>query len=96
MKICEFCFNEFEPKVSYQIYCDKQCREFATRQKIADRYQLKRIKKRKENPRSCKGGCGTILSIYNETGRCNSCTINKRQLDKALKSIRNYFEYSKE
>lgn len=92
MKICQFCFNEFVPNVSYQIYCDKECREMATKQKTAEKYQQKRLKRLRSNPQVCKGGCGAVLSIYNDSGRCNNCIINQKQFDKTIREIMSQFD----
>ena len=93
MKTCAWCANEFNPSVSYQIYCSVECREFATKEKIAERYQINRRKNRSKKERKCSGGCGTIISVYNENGFCHICMINKRKVDKTLKELRNFFDY---
>lgn len=88
MKHCEWCNNSFSPSVSYQIYCGIDCREQATKEKIADRHrELKRIK-RSNKTRICVGGCGTVLSVYNDDNMCGSCFINVRELNKKLKQIK--------
>ena len=93
MKICAWCANEFEPSVSYQIYCSPNCREEATKEKIAERYHINRRKNRAKKERRCSGGCGTLISVYNENGFCTVCMVNKRKVDKTLKEIRNFFDY---
>jgi hypothetical protein len=93
MKQCEWCLNDFEPNVSYQIYCSAECRELSARNKIAQRYQVMRLKNRGKKPRKCSGGCGTIISMYNENGFCSSCMVNKKKVDKAIKELRGLFEY---
>jgi len=96
MKFCDWCSNEFNPKVSYQIYCSVGCRELSTKEKISERYQINRIKNRSGKERRCAGGCGTIISIYNDNGFCNSCMINKKKVDKMLKELKGLFEYEQE
>lgn len=96
MKVCGWCSQEFEPKVSYQIYCSIECRELATRNKIAERYQVNRIKNRASKKRKCSGGCGTHISIYNDNGFCNSCMVNKRKVDQMLKELKGLFDYEQE
>lgn len=95
MKICDWCSNEFQPNVSYQIYCSPECRELATKEKVADRYQMRRRQKLAQKKRRCQGGCGTVLSMYNDAGFCNSCMINTKQVDKALKELKGLIEYEK-
>ncbi|MEY3311890.1 MAG: hypothetical protein RL348_1233 [Bacteroidota bacterium] len=93
MKNCAWCSNEFQSAVSYQIYCSTECRENATKEKIVDRYNLARAKKRIGKERRCAGGCGTLLSIYNNNGFCNICMVNKRKVDKILKELKGLFDY---
>lgn len=96
MKVCAWCANEFDPSVSYQIYCSPSCRESATKEKINERYQINRVKKRSKKTRKCSGGCGTIISIYNENGFCAICMTNKRKVDKTLKELKGLFDYEQE
>ncbi len=93
MKLCERCDNHFEPKVSYQIYCGDVCREQATKIKIAERYQIVRRQRRKGKKRLCLGGCGEQLSIYNDSGFCPNCNVNKKEVDKMLKQLKGFFDY---
>ncbi len=93
MKICSWCSNEFNPKVSYQIYCSVHCRDEATREKISERYQINRIKIRSEKKRKCSGGCGINISIYNENGFCSNCMVNKKKVDQMLKQLKGLFDY---
>jgi uncharacterized protein YmfQ (DUF2313 family) len=88
MKTCAWCANDFKASVSYQIYCSSDCRESATKQKIAERYQINRRKSRSKKERRCSGGCGTLISIYNENGFCNFCMVNKKRVDKTLKELK--------
>ena len=84
MKTCEWCAQNFNAKVTYQIYCCAECREFATKEKIAERYQINRIKNRSGKDRKCSGGCGVNISIYN-----NNDSI-KGLLDKASRLFHNF------
>lgn len=95
MKACAWCANEFEPSVSYQIYCGVLCRESATKEKINERYNISRVKNRSKKQRRCSGGCGTVISIYNENGYCQVCMINKRKVDKTLKELKGFFNDDK-
>lgn len=93
MKPCAWCSEDFKPSVSYQIYCSSDCREAATKEKIAERYQINRRKNRSKKQRKCSGGCGTLISIYNENGFCNVCMVNQKKVDKTLKEIKGFFDY---
>jgi hypothetical protein len=95
MKICAWCSNEFQPNVSYQIYCSSECRELATKEKVSERYQVKRRQKMAKKERRCSGGCGTIISIYNPSGFCGRCMVNTKQVDKALKELKGLIEYER-
>lgn len=92
MKLCNWCDKHFRPTVSYQIYCSTQCRNDATKEKIAERHKILRRKKRKEKDRLCSGGCGTKLSLYNDETMCNSCQINLKQVTKKIREIKGYFK----
>ena len=96
MKLCERCDNHFIPKVNYQIYCSMECRDFATKDKIAKRYQITRRQKRIGKQRMCLGNCGTTLSIYNDSGFCANCNISKKQVDKMLKKLKGFIEYEQD
>ena len=95
MKNCSWCANEFEPLVSYQIYCSIDCRENATKEKISNRYRANKIKNRSTKPRPCAGGCGITLSIYNEQNFCSSCMVNNKKVDKMLRELKGLFDYEK-
>ena len=95
MKICDWCSKYFEPNVSYQIYCSAECRDAATKEKVNERYQQKRRKKLAKKERRCANGCGTVLSIYNDTGLCGSCVINDKQVNSALKELKGLIDYEK-
>ena len=96
MKLCSRCDNQFEPKVSYQIYCSIECRDVATKEKIAERYQITRRQKRLGKERRCLGGCGISLSIYNDDGFCSNCNVSKKAVDKMLKELKGFFDYEQE
>ncbi len=96
MKLCERCDNHFTPKVSYQIYCGTECRDAATKDKIAERYHITRRQKRIGKTRRCLGSCGTSLSIYNDSGFCANCNVSKKAVDKTLKDLKGFFDYEQE
>ena len=87
-KHCEWCDHPFETKLSYQIYCSAECREAATREKIAEKYIRDKIKKRKDKDRPCKS-CGKQLSMYNDSATCIECEANPDEVNQILKQIRN-------
>ena len=92
MSICAWCASDFEPKVTYQIYCCADCRNQATKEKISERYQLNRIKNRSNKQRRCAGGCGAVLSIYNDNNFCTKCMVNEKKVKKTLKELKEFFE----
>ena len=96
MKSCNKCDKKFKPRVSYQIYCSDECRNEATKEKIAERYQVTRRQKRIGKKRICLGGCGVNLSIYNDDGFCANCNVSKKTVDKMLKQVKGYFEYEQD
>lgn len=96
MKLCNRCDNNFVPKVSYQIYCSESCRDEATKDKIAERYQITRRQKRIGKDRRCLGGCNTPLSIYNDSGFCSSCNVSEKAVAKMLKELKGYIEYEQD
>jgi len=87
IKHCEWCDNKFTQKVKYQIYCSPECRQEATKEKIAQRYIQERTKKRSLVKRFCKS-CGTLLSMYNDSQLCQVCDVNPKDVSKALKEIK--------
>lgn len=95
MKTCSWCSHEFSPSVSYQIYCSKECRELATKEKISERYSINKRRKRSNKERRCAGGCETLLSIYNDKNFCNTCMINNKKVEKMLKELKGIFDYEK-
>ena len=84
---CEWCANQFTAKLSYQIYCSVECREQATKEKIAERYLLVKIKNRIGKERKCKS-CGVNLSIYNDDVLCKVCAVNPSEVLKAMKDLK--------
>lgn len=96
MKKCERCDNAFKPKVTYQIYCSKICRDESTREKINEKYQISRRQKRKGKRRMCLGGCGTKLSIYNDFGFCANCNVHQKAVEKMLKELKGFIEYEQD
>lgn len=87
MKTCQWCDSSFEPNVKYQIYCTPSCRDFATKEKIAERYAISRRNRLITKDRKCKS-CGVQLSAYNDDVLCQGCIINPAEVAKALKEIR--------
>ena len=87
MKHCQWCDNIFQTEIKYQIYCSPECREGATKEKIAARYIVERRQKRIGKDRKCKS-CGELLSIYNDETLCVKCNINPNDVSKALKQIK--------
>jgi len=96
VKLCSRCDIYFLPRVSYQVYCSELCREEATREKIAERYQATRRQKRIGKVRKCLGGCDTSLSIYNDSGFCANCNVSAKQVAKMLKELKGFIEYEQE
>ena len=96
MKLCNRCDKAFNPKVSYQIYCGIECRDIATKDKIVQRYHITRRQKRVGKVRKCLGGCGVDLSIYNDSGFCPNCNVNKKEVDKMLKQIKGFIDYEQQ
>lgn len=91
IKHCEWCDNKFTQKVKYQIYCSAECRQEATKEKIAQRYIQERAKKRSLVKRFCKA-CGALLSMYNDSQLCEQCDINPKDVSKALKEIKRFMD----
>lgn len=87
-KFCAWCDNDFITKIGNQIYCSPACRNEATKEKIVIRYQYNKVKDRKNKERRCTNGCGTLLSIYNDSGFCSGCMVSNKKLDKTLKEIK--------
>lgn len=87
MKHCQWCDRLFETPIKYQIYCSTECRESATKEKIAARYLVERRQRRIGKSRKCKS-CNEDLSIYNDENLCVKCEINPKEVAKALKQIK--------
>jgi hypothetical protein len=87
MKRCQWCDNSFETNISYQIYCSSECRESATKDKITQKYAMRRRERMMKKKRFCKS-CGVILSAYNDDPVCYSCSINPKDIAKALKQLK--------
>jgi len=86
-KHCQWCDHTFETSISYQVYCSSECRESATKEKIAQRYLISRRNKRHSKERLCKS-CKNRLSAYNDDVLCSKCAVNPSDVSKALKEIR--------
>lgn len=87
MKRCQWCDNAFETKISYKIYCSVECREAATKDKIAQKYAQKRRTRMMSKVRYCKS-CNVKLSAYNDESVCNACELQTKDVNKTLKEIR--------
>jgi RecJ-like exonuclease len=87
MKRCQWCDTSFETDISYKIYCSVECRSGATKEKIAQKYAIKRRTKMMSKSRKCKS-CGSSLSAYNDESICHACLINPKDVSKALKELK--------
>ncbi len=96
MKLCERCDKRFQPKVTYQIYCSTECRDSATKDKIAERYNVSRRQKRIGKIRRCLGGCGVQLSIYNDSGFCSNCNVSQKAVEKMIKELKGIIDYEQD
>lgn len=96
MKLCERCDKRFQPKVTYQIYCSTECRDSATKDKIAERYNVSRRQKRIGKIRRCLGGCGVQLSIYNDSGFCSNCNVSQKAVEKMIKELKGIVDYEQD
>lgn len=95
MTYCMWCDEEFNATSSKQIYCSVECRQKASKEKIIERNRTEKIKNRVGKEKRCAGGCETILSIYNDEGICETCIEHKKKMNKFIKEIKGYFDYSK-
>tara|TARA_B110000503_G_scaffold84020_1_gene128081 strand:+ start:23228 stop:23518 length:291 start_codon:yes stop_codon:yes gene_type:complete len=86
-KHCQWCDHAFQTEITYQIYCSVECREAATKEKIAERYTKTKRKKRVKQDRKCTS-CAKPLSIYNDNEICEVCLIDPKEVKKALKDIK--------
>jgi hypothetical protein len=89
MKHCQWCDNQFTSQVSYKIYCSAECREQATKEKIAERYIVSRRAKRVGKDRRCKA-CKGKLSAYNDEQLCTNCLVNPAEVSKELKRMKGF------
>jgi hypothetical protein len=96
VKLCERCDKRFQPKVTYQIYCSPECRDSATKDKIAERYNVSRRQKRIGKIRRCLGGCGVQLSIYNDSGFCSNCNVSQKAVEKMIKELKGIIDYEQD
>lgn len=87
MKHCQYCDAYFTPNTSYQIYCSVGCRELATKEKIAQRYEQTRRERRKKQDRKCKV-CQAELSIYNDNPTCEKCIVVPKEFNRILRQIK--------
>jgi hypothetical protein len=86
-KNCDWCGNDFEANVSYQIYCTSDCRTEATKEKNLIKQREKRIKSRVGKERAC-GSCNKPLSIYNDDTYCSTCIGDKKDLKRFLRNVK--------
>ena len=86
-KNCEWCGKDFEANVSYQIYCNADCRSEATKEKNLTKQREKRIKSRVGKMRVC-GSCSKPLSIYNDDTYCSTCIGDKKDLKRFLRNVK--------
>ena len=93
MSFCIWCDKEFSPSSTKQIYCSPECRQEASKEKILERYQIEKRRKRVGKEKKCAGGCGTYLSVYNDSQMCDNCLVNKRKFNNFIKELKDYFDY---
>ena len=92
MKQCAWCLKYFTSDVSYQIYCEQECRVEATKQKSKDRARAATIKRRKKKVRVCSNkNCNTRLSIYNDNSYCSSCDGSDKKVKEIMKEMKDFF-----
>lgn len=92
-KVCQWCNESFLSKSKNRIYCSDPCRIASTKKKIVERYHISKVRARVGKERKCSGDCGTIISLYNDEGFCNSCLMNNKKVEKFIKDLRGYFDY---
>ncbi len=93
MTYCSWCDKEFTKNSTKQIYCTAECRQEASKEKILERYHIEKRKKRQGKKRLCAGDCGMQLSIYNDSGICDTCEINNKRMNNFMKELRDLFDY---
>jgi len=86
-KHCDWCDKQFKTSLSYQIYCSPECRQLATKEKIAEKYIKDKVKKRAGKVRLCKS-CSKQLSMYTEETICQACDVNPDDVKDTLKEIK--------
>jgi hypothetical protein len=42
------------------------------------------------------GGCGTSLSIYNDSGFCANCNVSEKAVQKMIKELKGFIEYEQD
>lgn len=85
MTNCAWCVAEFKAATNNQIYCGPECRQAATKHRSE---QVRVIKRKRKRDKVCAGGCGTLLSMYNESNYCTICMVSKHELKRVIKEIR--------
>ncbi len=93
MLYCKWCDKQFSPNTTKQIYCNSECRQEASKEKILERYHLQKRKNRKGKEKKCGGGCNTLLSIYNDSGICDNCLVHQSKMKTFMRELKNYFDY---
>jgi hypothetical protein len=93
MLYCRWCDKQFSPNTTKQIYCNSECRQEASKEKILERYHLQKRKNRKGKEKKCGGGCNTLLSIYNDSGICDNCLVHQSKMKTFMRELKNYFDY---
>ncbi len=86
-KICEWCGDDFDARVSYQIYCSPECRTSATRDKSVAKQREKKIKSRIGKTRVCTT-CNKPLSVYNDDNYCSSCIGSKKDFRRFIRNLK--------
>lgn len=69
---CQWCGIYIGEVKSRQIYCSESCRTEATKVNTKQRQMREKVKRRKENPITCKR-CGTVISVYRNGKFCYKC-----------------------
>jgi hypothetical protein len=93
MLYCRWCDKQFSPNTTKQIYCNSECRQEASKEKILERYHLQKRKNRKGKEKKCGGGCNTLLSIYNDSGICDNCLVHQSKMKTFMRELKDYFDY---
>lgn len=92
-KQCSWCLTYFDSEVSFQIYCQEQCRVEATKHRSRQRTRAATIKRRRKSKRYCANkGCNTLLSVYNDDKVCAHCKVSDKAIDLALNNMKDFFE----